>query len=169
MQNLLWNKTGDLYYLESPSEKLVQLHYEPANKISFRINDESYELKRTGFWNQRYTVYKNNQVVVKLSHNFWGSTGKINFSDGTQYMSDYKNKNTLALRLLDGESEILSYQEGLEDGKRKAILLLGVALVDAEKILLLATLGMVMFLNIFNEFKDEGDDAGFLLLATAAS
>lgn len=45
---------------------------------------------------------------------------------------------------------------------------LGIALIDAEKLLLLATLGMVMFLNIFNEFNDDGGGAGILLLLTAA-
>jgi hypothetical protein len=168
MKNLSWKKTGDAYYLASPSEEFVKLLYE-ANKIVFWTNEEVYEVRRSGLWNQRYTVCKNNQEVVSVSHNFWGSKGKISFSDGTLFTSEYKYKNTLTLRFLDRESEILSYHVGMEDGKRKTVFNLGVALVDAERLLLLATLGMVMFLNIFNEFKDSEDDADILLLVTAAS
>lgn len=69
---------------------------------------------------------------------------------------------------MDGDLEILSYHVGMDNGKRNAVLNLGVAMVDADRLLLLTTLGMVIFLNIFNEFKDEGDEADFLLLVTAS-
>jgi len=168
MKNLSWKKTGDSYYLASRSEELVKLQYEPDNKIVFWMNNEVYEVRRSGLWNQRYSVSRNNREVVSVSHNFWGSKGKINFSDGAQYTSDYKYKNTLTLRFLEGDSEVLSYHVGLDGGKRNAVFNLGVAMVDADRLLLLAALGMVMFLNIFNEFNDEGDGADLLLLVTAA-
>lgn len=169
MTNLTWEKVGDVYYLESPSEELVKLHYKLVGKIIFWMNDEVYEIKRSGFWNQRYTLLKRNQEVLSVSHNFWGINGNIYFSDGAQYTFDFQSNQPLTLLFLDGESEILSYNVGKEEGKRKAIINLGIALVDAERLLLLATLGMVMFLNIFNEFNDGGDDADILLLVTAAS
>jgi hypothetical protein len=166
MNKLTWNKTGDAYYLASPGEELVKLQYELSGTTVFWFNHEVYEVKRSGFWNQRYTVYKNNQAVVSVSHNFWGSTGNIKFPDGVQYTSDYKYKNLLTLRFLDGAAEILSYHVAINNGKKETIFTPGIALVDAERLLLLATLGMVMFLNIFNEFKDNDGD---LLVLVAAS
>jgi hypothetical protein len=165
MNNLRWYKTGDAYYLASPAEELVKLQFELVGKTLFWMNHEVYEVRRSGFWNQRYAVYKNNKEVVSVSHNFWGSKGNIKFTDGIEYTSDYKYKNTLTLLFLDGDAEILSYHVGNEKGKHQTIFNPGIALVDAERLLLLATLGMVMFLNIFNEFKE--DDSSFLLLATA--
>lgn len=168
MENLYWTKTGDAYYLASPSEELVKLQYDHGDKTLFWSNDEWFEVKRSGLWNQRYSIYKKNQELVSVSHNFWGSKGKLIFADGSQYTSDYNYKNIVTLRFLDGDSEILSYHVGAENGKQKAVLNVGSALIDAEKILLLASLGLVMFLNIFNEFNDGGDEGGLLLLATAA-
>lgn len=48
MKNLSWKKTGDSYYLASHSEELVKLQYEPDNKIIFWMNNEVYEVKRSG-------------------------------------------------------------------------------------------------------------------------
>jgi hypothetical protein len=167
MNTLTWKKVGDAYYLASPSEELVKLQYELTGKNVFWLNHEVYEVRRSGFWNQRYAVYKNNQEVVSVSHNFWGSKGKIQFSDGTHYSSDYNYKNTLTLSFLDAGAEIVSYCVGTENGKQQTILNLGIALVDAERLLVLTTLGMVMFLNIFNEFKE--DDGDFLVMVAASS
>lgn len=167
MNNLTWNKTGDAYYLASPAEELVKLQYELIGKTVFWMNHEVYEVKRSGFWNQRYTVYKNNLEVVSVSHNFWGSKGSIKFLDGVQLTSDYKCKNILTLRFLDGNAEILKYHVGTENGKHQTIFNLGIALVDADRLLLLATLGMIMFLHIFNEFKE--DDGDILVMVAASS
>lgn len=166
MKNLAWRKVGDAYYLASAGEELVKLQYELVNKTTFWMNNEVYEVKRSGFWNQRYAVQRNHQEVVNVSHSFWGSTGKISFSDGTRYVSVYQYSNTLTMRFMEGSHEILRYHVGTESGIRKPVFTPGIALVDADKLLLLATLGMVMFLNIFNEFND-GDDVGAILLATA--
>ena len=165
MENLAWKKKGDAYYLASPTQELVKLHYELIHKVVFWVSDEVYEVQRSGLWNQRYAVYRNNEEVLSVSHNFWGSKGKINFSDGSNYATDYKYKNNLTLRFLDGESEILSYSVGMENGKRKAIFDIGIALIDAERLLLLATLGMVMFLNIFSEFNDGLNNDLLVLIA----
>lgn len=167
MNNLTWKKVGDAYYLVSASEELVKLLYELTGTSSFWMNNDIYLVRRSGFWNQRYTVYNNNEEVVSVAHKFWGSKGKIQFSDGAQYVSDYNYKNTLTLRFLDNGTEILSYHVGSENGKQQTVLNLGIALIDAERLLILATLGMVMFLNIFNEFKE--DDGDFLVMVAASS
>ena len=158
MENLSWKKTVDAYFLTSPSEELIKLCYDVDIKKVFWIKDDEYVVKRSGLWNQRYTVYKSNQEVLWVSHDFWGSKGKIKFSDGTQYESDYKYMNTLTLRFFDGESEILSYHVGREEKKRKAIFNPGIALVDTDTILMLSALGMVMFQNLLDEFSDGCDE-----------
>jgi hypothetical protein len=166
MNSLTWKKTGDAYYLASPAEELVKLQFEDTDRAIFWMSNEIYEVKRSGFWNQRYTVLRDSQEMVSVSHTFWGSQGKLRFVDGARYDCDYNYKNTLTLRFLDTGSEILSYYVGKGGGKPQAIINLGIALVDAERLVILATLGMVMFLNIFNEFKE---DDGSLLTMVAAS
>lgn len=163
MNNLTWQKKGDAYYLASPIEELVKLQYEPTGSTTFWLNQETFEVKRSGFWNQRYCVFKKNLEIVSVSHNFWGSKGSIKFSNGGYYTSDYTYKNTLTLLFLDGSTEILSYHVSKKNDKHEIILNLGIALVDAERVLILATLGMVMFLNIFNEFKEDNGDLLVLL------
>ncbi len=167
MNKLTWNKTGDAYFLSSPTEEMVKLQFELNSNTLFWLNHEVYEVKRAGFWNQRYTVYKNSQELLSVSHNFWGSKGTIKFSDGTQYTIDYKYKNTLTLQFLEGSTEILSYHVATDNGRSETVFNLGFALLDAERLLLLATLGMVMFQSIFNEFKE--DDGSLLLISTVGS
>ncbi len=131
------------------------------------MNEIRYEIHREGFWNQRYIVTKDGKEEATLSHNFWGSKGRIQFAEGITFCSDYKYKNILTLRFLDGESEILRYHVEGDSGKQFAEFSLGIAIVDAEKLLLMTALGMVMFLNIFNEFNG-GEDAGpFLMMAAS--
>lgn len=169
MGNLTWTKSGDQYLLASPKQELVKLRYQSIGKTTFWLNEVTYEVKRSEFSNRRYTVYASDQQVLSLRNNFWGSKGIIQFPDGTQYLSDYTRKNTLTLHFLDPDTEILSYSVETSSGRQQVVLNLGWALLDADRLLLLATLGMVIFLNIFNEFNDGGDGADAFSMLTDVS
>ena len=168
MENLSWTKSGNHYLMASTSQEFVKLQFQTTGESTFWMNEERYKVKKSGFWNQRYTVYTDNKEVLTLTHNFWGSKGTIHFSDGTQYQSDYAHKNILTLLFLDQHTEILRYSVDSKNGKHQAVLNLGLALVDADRLLLLATLGMVIFLNIFNEFNDSGGEADAFFMVSAA-
>jgi hypothetical protein len=157
MGALYWEKTENSYSLISHGEKLITLNYHPVNKNIFWIGEDAYEVVRSGFWNMRYIITKDNQQWAQLRHKFWGSKGDITFADGSNYSSDYLYKNILTLRFLDGGEEILRYHVGEEALKKTAILTPGIALIDGERLLQLAALGMIIFLGIFNEFNESGD------------
>lgn len=166
MNNLAWRKLGDAYYLASPNEELVKIQLESGSKAVFWMNNEVYEVKRSGFWNQRYAITRGQREIAVVTHTFWGSTGKISLYDGTTCTSEYHYSSKLTMRFAEGSGEILRYQAVTENGVHKPVLTLGISMVDADKLLLLATLGMVMFLNFFNEFENDGD-VGAILLATS--
>ncbi len=169
MKNLKWMKVDNVYLLtSSDSEVLIKLHFDLINVSSFEVNGESYFVKRKGFWNQRLSILHKDEEVVSVSHNFWGSKGLVRFGEGTSYQSHFKYKNILTLYLKDQESEILRYSVGGEPGKQFAEISIGIAIVDADKLLIMAGLGMIMFLNIFNEFN-SGDDDGLIMLSVAST
>jgi hypothetical protein len=159
-----WQKVGSSYLLTSDTEELIRLQYDVTQASVFEMNGGVYTVSKKGFWNQRYHIAKKGFEVGMVSHNFWGSKGAIRFVDGTNYNSDYKYKNVLTLRFMDGESEILNYGVGGEPGKQFAVFSLGIAMIDADKLLIMAALGMIMFLDIFNEFNEAGDDGGLTMI-----
>lgn len=165
METLQWKKVDNTYFLTSREEELIILQYHPTHKNIFWIGDEAYEVVRSGFWSFRYTITKNGLPWAELKHRFWGSKGDITFADGSQYTSDYHYKNTLTLRFLDHEQEILRYHVGEEENKKKAILTPGIIMADGERLLQLSALGMIIFLSIFNEFDESG--GGDLIMLTS--
>lgn len=155
MKELKWKKSGDAYYLSTSTENLVRLHYEHMGHIVFWINREPFEVKQSGFWAQRYAVFKDGNKLVSLSDRFLGSTGEIRFSDGTRYSCLYNQYREFTLHFFDDKNEILNYYLVEEHGKKQAALQLGTTLWDAERLLVLASLGMVVLLFLFEEFKEN--------------
>ena len=100
-------------------------------------------------------------------HSFWGSQGQIRFADGTHYRTDYQGKPLLTLRFLEEQSEILHYRVRGERGKLYAAFSLGYALLDADTLLTMAALGLVIFLDIFYEFTDGSEEENLFLVLAA--
>ena len=168
MDNLKWLKIGSDYRLISPTDELIRLAYEPLGRTTFTINGEMYAVERTGSWNLRYRLTGRQGEITTVSHTFWGSHGDIRFADGTSYHIDYPRKPLLTLRFLEEQSEILHYRVSGERGQLYAVFSLGYALLDADKVLTMAALGLVIFLDIFHEFN-EGSEQENLFLVLAAT
>lgn len=166
MQHLTWKKKGDAYYLATPDEEVVKLLVEKPCKAIFWLNDEVYEIKRSGFWSPKYAIYNNSKEVLSLSYNFWGGKGKIQFPDGPHYTSSYCCSSTMTLRFMDGDNEILNYGVSNEGINQKVIVNVGIALIDADRLLILVALGMAMFLNMLHEHMEDDDT---ILIVTAAA
>lgn len=167
--SLKWKRKGRLYELQQQGEILVQLQYEAAKNCLFKIGNQPFEVQRKGFWNPTYHVLQNETAIASLNHQFWGSKGLIHFQNGAIYQVEYKYKNILTLCISDNDSEILRYFVKSENNKQEGILQLGITMEDAERLLLLVTIAMVVFLSIFNEFNtDDGDEIALDLIHLAS-
>ncbi len=160
MKNIQWIKDGKKELLKKEDEVLIDLSFQPGGVSHFSINNKNFAVNRKGFWNPVYSVTENEKEVLLLSHNFWGSNGKLVFADGAVYACVYQNKGGLKMKFLKGDMEILSYGLEMKNHRPETTFHLGIALVDAEKLLLLAALGKVIFSTLFME-DSSGDD--FLL------
>jgi len=168
MADLFWTKTGDAYYLASSTEELVKLQFDGSSKIIFWMNNEVYEVRRLGWWSRSIAILHKHQEVLVATQRSCGSGGTVTFADGAQFLIDYKSSGPFVLRVMDGQSEILRYRASEDHGQKTAILTLGITLIDAERLLQLATLGMVLFLTRFKDCRTSGNDEDILLLVTAA-
>ena len=169
MKNIKWVNEGEKHYLKSDAETLIDLTIIPLKKPSFIINQQKYTVSNKGFWNPAYVISCNDQEVVKITHSIWGGNGKVVFSDGEISSTHYSNKGGLKLRFLKDENELLVY--GIEFVNKKPVLTfnIGTTLIDAEKILLLSAIGMIIFSTIFNEVATGSDATTTALLATVIS
>ncbi len=167
MNKPVWKKVGDSYLLTSSEEELIRLNYRVGNACSFAISKMEYSAERKGFWSQHYEVIQNGIKTATLSFNFWGSKGHIQFEDGTRYQSNFTYKNVLTLKFTEGDSEILRYYVNGEPGKQYAAFSLGMVMLDADKLLIMAALGMILFLSIFNEFNSDGGDVPMVIVVSA--
>lgn len=167
MKNLKWVREDKKYLLKNDETTMIDLSVNPSNTSSFVIDNKQYQVFHKGFFSPVYIVQSNEKEILKLSHSFWGSNGKIVFNDGTVYTCDYKNKGGLTMRFMDGDNEILSYGRSIENKNVVPFFSIGIAMVDAEKLLVLAALGFIMVQCLFKE-DDASDDASLLLVITAS-
>ena len=169
MKNIKWINQGEKHYLKNDEETLIELTIIPLKKPSFIINQKQYNVSSKGFWNPSYIVSCNEQEVVKVSHSLWGNGGRIVFADAKIYTTKYTNKGGLKLKFLKDENEILVY--GIEFINKKPILSfnIGTTMIDAEKILILSAIGMIIFSSIFKEMATGSDATTTAMLATIIS
>jgi hypothetical protein len=160
-----WNKEDELYKLTNGNETLLTLRYSLSKATIFQIGKQQYTIEKKGFWRPYYLIYKDETLVATLRHDFWGSKGRLELANHTLYQVEYKFKNTLTLRFLYQEQEILSYHVETNGVVSKAVFRVGVVIVDEELLLVLAATGMTIFLGIFNEFNTDDDDATLLMLS----
>lgn len=166
MNNLYWAKESGKYYLKNEDEVLVELYTNRSGKSFFKIDQRQYTVERKGFWSAHYYVFEAEKDVLKVIHNFWGSNGKIILNDGTFYNSIYTNRNGIVeMSFTDRDNHILSFRTFILNKKREIHFSLGIAMIDADSLLLLSALGMLLFHTLFNE--DSNDDSAFISPITA--
>ncbi|MFN7118052.1 MAG: hypothetical protein ACK4TA_14725 [Saprospiraceae bacterium] len=169
MNTLRWERRDQHYELKQQHETLVRLQYDAIKDCVFSLGNQQYAIHRAGFWNPVYIILQQHKTIATLRHSFWGSGGNIQFSDSAVYQVEYKYKNTLTLCILDADKELLRYYVIKENNKNQGFLQLGIHMEDAERLLQLATLAMVVFLSIFNEFNSNGGDDVIIDLIHLAS
>ena len=162
-----WIKEGELYYLRTENESLLSLKFDLLKSTTFKIRNQEYTIQKKGFWQPYYLVYKGEQLIAKLLHDFWGSKGRIELANFTTYQVEYTFKNTLTLKFLHKEQEILSYHVETTGAVSKSVFKVGVVIVEEELLMVLAALGMTIFLSIFNEFTSGDGDVAMLTMISA--
>jgi hypothetical protein len=146
---------------------LVDLAINLTSTSTFVIGSNIYKVNKKGFFSPVYTILHKEEKVLTLSHSFWGSEGRIVFNDGSVYACNYKNKGGLKIRFMDGEHEILTYGRIMENKKSVPYFSIGISMIDADKLLVLAALGSIMLHCLFSE-NSVGDEASTLLIMTAS-
>ena len=157
MINIKWLIKDSQYTLESENETLVNLTNIPGKNPVFTLNNTEYIVSLKGFWNPSYYIHCNKQEVVKITHSIWVSKGIIAFQDGTNYVSKYSNKGGLSLTFWQEETELLKYSIGFENKKPILNFSIGTAIIDADKLLILSTIGMIIFSGVYNEMASGSD------------
>ena len=166
MKNIQWQIKETKFTLESENETLVHLTNIPGKNPVFRINNTEYIVSLKGFWNPSYYIHCNQQEIVKITHSMWVSKGTIAFQDGTNYVSKYSNKGGLSLTFWHQETEILKYSIGFENKKPILNFTIGTAIIDADKLLILSTIGMIIFSGVFKEMASGNDDTITALMSS---
>jgi hypothetical protein len=167
MNNLYWIKENGIHLLKHNDTILVELSINIIGNSLFIIDQKNYTISRKGFWNDYYYITDGSTELVRITHNFWGSNGKISFSDGSCFVSEYKTKGgVLYMRFIDGDREILCYKTVLEKQNHSSQFQVGTSMVDAEKLLLLSALGKVLFATLFNDGNSVDDGATSILLTS---
>ena len=167
MTNLQWIKEEKKYLLVNDKITLVEVIINTAGTSNFNIGSKQYQVTRKGVFSHVYIVQSNEEIILKLSHSFWGSNGRIVFNDQSVYSCDYRTKAGLKIVFRDGENEILSYSRSLQNNKVITSFSVGISMIDADKLLVMAALGFIMLQSLFRE--DSSDDGDTLLLMVAAS
>jgi hypothetical protein len=157
MRNVKWNINGNQYILKSTEEVLVKLTIEPGINPVFTLNEVDYVFSHKGFWNPSFFIHDKQKEIVKITHSLWGSNGKLDFNDGTVFISTYSNKGNLSLTFLQEENEILKYEIVFNNKKPVLQFTIGTSIIDADKVLILAATGMIMFSTIYKEIASGGD------------
>lgn len=167
MKNVQWIREGRNYWLQSDGTSLISLTVHPATGSEFILNNRKYSIRTKGVWNPASYVSVNGSEILKLTHRFWGSKGTITFTDGTIYESEYTSKGGLQLCFLNAGHEILSFRIVFENKQPVLKFTMGIEVIDAEILLILAALGMTLFSSIFEEMTGENDNTTATLLLTA--
>lgn len=167
MKNLKWLKVGNKYLLKTEETVLVDLTINLTGTSIFIIGSNEYQVSRRGFFSPVYTILSKEEKVLTLSHSFWGSEGRIVFNDGSVYTSNYKNKDGLKIRFMDGEHEIITYGRTIENKQSVPFFSIGISMIDADKLLMLAALGAIMLDCLYRENSVEDENSMLLLVATS--
>jgi hypothetical protein len=169
MSNVQWTREVDRYQLKNEDNTLVDLSMPISGQAVFTMGSKTYQVIKKGFWNPVYHLIQDSQLILKLTHSFWGSNGRIAFEDGAVYTNHYKTKDGLKMVIMEQDNEVLSYSIAFQKKERKTAFHFGSSIIDAEKILILAALGMVVFSSFFREAYPDDDSFLTTFLITAGA
>lgn len=156
-KNLKWQKQNDWFLLKSAEETLVTVNFKLGNKSIFSISSVNYQLESKGFINQGLLVKANGQEVLEIKNGFWETKSTLTFVDGTIVKQDFKHNGKLALRYFNNEGNILIYSYKTIDRRIKETFSVGEVFIDAEKFLILAALGIIIFTPFMLEINGGSD------------
>ena len=146
MSQLFWKKNSDnSSALYNGTLDLVHISTQSNGKSIFSISGIVYHIELKGFWLPQYVITSNDMVILSVKHDFWGSSGTIHFNDGTSCKCKYSGTASRSLTFFSNEHELLTYQFSINNGLIKIELRIGTELIDADKLLILSTLGYVMY------------------------
>ncbi len=165
MKNVKWIRKGESELLMTGDQVLIDLKVNLVKDSTCFIQHNEYTLRRKGMWQHNYFMFHQDKQVLKMVFNFWGNKGKVHFYDGTFIDCDFHVNGGMKIRFLDNDQEILSYKSVGKPGSRETVFNIGIAFVDAEKLLMLAAIGKYIFSIMYHECSD--DVASNILLLTA--
>lgn len=140
-----WQKNGNQYLLVNNNEILVRVSRDAHYKSVFEMDNKLYHYRPKGFWNPTYIVTHKDEEILQLKNSWWGGDGQIEFKDKSQYAVRISSRNGLQLQFLDGDREILLYGSKIENRKMKMTFSVADAIIDAEKLLIMAAIGFITF------------------------
>ena len=165
MKNVKWHKQDEKELLMTGDQVLIDLKVNLVKDSICIIQNIEYTLRRKGMWQHNYFMFHQDKQLLKMVFNFWGNKGKVHFNDGTFIDCDLQTSGGLKIRFLNNEQEILSYKSIGKAKDRETVFHIGIAFVDAEKLLFLAAIGKYIFSIMYYECGD--DVASNILLLTA--
>ena len=156
-KDLQWHKQNDLFLLKSNNETLITLNYKLGGKSTFSILSINYQCESKGFINQKLVVTANQQKILEVKTEFWGSNSILTFADGTLVKQGFKHNGKLALRYFNHDGNILVCSFETIDRKIKQTFSVGDVFFETEKFLILAALGMITFRPFIMEISGGAD------------
>jgi hypothetical protein len=117
-----WKKTGEgNYSLYKEENKIGSLSIQTnlfERKAALDINNQTYNLKHTGFWkNNIEIVDAEGNVVLKTSTPKWYANTTIIEFEGKQLQLLIRNNPLAEYAILEGDKEILAYGLDVKEGK----------------------------------------------------
>ncbi|MFN3664710.1 MAG: hypothetical protein ACK4S0_01050 [Sediminibacterium sp.] len=150
-----WNKINDTSYTFIMEEKVVgKLEIFPNTlecKGNFSIDDQVFEIKRTGFWKSQLTITNDlNEVVLKLYPEKWYANTSIIELEDRQLKLKIRNNPLAEFVISEHEQELLAY--GLDTTNHK----ISVRITDnGNKHVLLDFLLWYLFAPVINEHSAD--------------
>ena len=168
MTNLHWTKEGKTHFLRNAESNQIELTIKTGGKSTCIINGIQYTISSKGFWQPIYQIQKDGIDLLKLTHSFWGSSGTLQFDDGSIYTIKYTTGSNFKLIFRDAKEDILTFGITTVSKKLEMTYSLGSSKVADDKVLLLSALGMVIFHGMCKEsMSDDDTNTLNLLLFTA--
>lgn len=168
MGNLYWTKVGEKHFLKNDDATLIELVMLTHDTATCIMGDKVFNIQKKGFWRHTYSIVNNAVEVAKLTHQFWGSNGTILFADGSSYSLTYTTGSNFKLIFREGENVIITFGTKMVNNSLAITYNIGISMIDAEKLLLLSSLGMVIFYSMCKEnLTDDDTNTLNLLILTA--
>lgn len=152
MINLKWQQNNDWLSLEKEGEVLLVMTVPFAGRCLFRIGTREYRIQPKGLWNPNWFVLIGDAEEARLTHKVWSTKARLKFADGALYTCRYTSSPFLQLQFLQGEEETISLGiRTTSPGRWELLFNVGKVLPDADRLLILAAIGMAKFYGVAKE------------------